>query len=279
MPRSAPIARSVLSGQVNDRLLQEIMIGHYPPGARIVETRVARELGTSQAPVREALRDLEALGVVEINAFRGARVRHPTKAELLEAYGIRAELESLGARLALPRISDADLIELQDYVEKMQQAADAGDAHASAVVDVAFHARVIQIAGNNTLERVWRFLEPLSRTYITLIVPGVNPRQVADLHAPIIAALRDRDPDLAVVAYHRHFQAASDMLRGRWIDEPTTSDQAASLDADEPSVDDARSAHGQAALETVAQVGQDGHRRAESRVAAPARVPDAGWRR
>jgi len=74
-----PIARSVLSGQVKDRLLQEIMIGHYPPGARIVETRVARELGTSQAPVREALRDLEALGVVEINAFRGARVRHPTQ--------------------------------------------------------------------------------------------------------------------------------------------------------------------------------------------------------
>lgn len=122
MPRNDPISRSVLSDQVKDRLLQEIMAGHYPPGARIVETRVARELGTSQAPVREALRDLEALGVVEINAFRGARVRHPTKAELLEAYGIRAELESLGARLALPRMSDADLEELQGYVEVRRSA-------------------------------------------------------------------------------------------------------------------------------------------------------------
>ncbi|MGZ6378497.1 MAG: GntR family transcriptional regulator, partial [Candidatus Limnocylindrales bacterium] len=80
MSRQAAISRSVLSDQVKDRLLQAILEGRYPPGARIVETRVARELGTSQAPVREALRDLEALGVVEIHAFRGARVRHPTKA-------------------------------------------------------------------------------------------------------------------------------------------------------------------------------------------------------
>ena len=70
----APISRSVLSDQVKDRLLQAILAGHYPPGSRIVETRVARELGTSQAPVREALRDLEALGVVEISRIpRGPR--------------------------------------------------------------------------------------------------------------------------------------------------------------------------------------------------------------
>ena len=54
-----------------------------------METRVARELGTSQAPVREALRDLEALGVVEISPFRGARVRRPSLDEMLEAYVVR----------------------------------------------------------------------------------------------------------------------------------------------------------------------------------------------
>jgi DNA-binding GntR family transcriptional regulator len=69
------INRSVLADQVKDRLLQDIMAGRYPPHSRIVETKVARELGTSQAPVREALRGLEALGVVDIHAFRGARVR------------------------------------------------------------------------------------------------------------------------------------------------------------------------------------------------------------
>jgi DNA-binding GntR family transcriptional regulator len=221
-----PISRGILSDLVKDRLLQEILAGNYPPGARIVETRVARELGTSQAPVREALRDLEAIGVVEITAFRGARVRHPTKAQLLEAYGIRAELESLGARLAMPRMSDADLEELQGYVDEMQRAADTGDTHAEAVVDVKFHARVIEIAGNHTLERVWRYLEPLSRTYITLIVPGVNPRRIADLHVPILTALRGGDVDEVVTAYHLHFDTAGDMFRETWLDEPDVADAA-----------------------------------------------------
>jgi DNA-binding GntR family transcriptional regulator len=222
-----PISRSVLSDQIKDRLLQEILAGHYPPGSRIVETRVARELGTSQAPVREALRDLEALGVVEIHAFRGARVRHPSKAELLEAYGIRAELESLGARLALPRMTDADLEDLQRLLEDMQRAADAGDTHREAVVDVLFHARVLEVSGNHTLQRVWRYLEPLSRTYITLLVPGVDARSIADLHVSILAALRAGDPELAVAAYHQHFEAAGDIFRRRWVEEPSTADQIA----------------------------------------------------
>ena len=228
----SPISRGVLSDLVKDRLLQDIFAGRYPPGARIVETRVARELGTSQAPVREALRDLEALGVVEINAFRGARVRHPTKAQLLEAYGIRAELESLGARLAMPRMSDADLDELQGYVDEMQRAASIGDMHAEAVVDVKFHARVIEIAGNQTLARVWRFLEPLSRTYITLIVPGVNARSVADLHVPILNALRGRDAEQAVAAYHDHFDAAGGMFGETWVDELDPGSSSAERDFD-----------------------------------------------
>src|SRR5512141_542083 len=100
MAREPAISRSALSDQVKGRLLQAILDGRYPPGARIVETRVARELGTSQTPVREALRDLEALGLIETSAFRGARVRHPSAEELLEAFAVRAQLESLGARLA-----------------------------------------------------------------------------------------------------------------------------------------------------------------------------------
>ena len=63
MPEARSIGRNVLAEQVKDRLLQDILAGVYPPNSRIVETRVARDLGTSQAPVREALRGLEALGV------------------------------------------------------------------------------------------------------------------------------------------------------------------------------------------------------------------------
>jgi DNA-binding GntR family transcriptional regulator len=219
MPHEIQVSRSPLSDQVKDRLLQQILAGEYAPGSRIVETRVARELGCSQAPVREALRDLEALGVVEISAFRGARVRHPSKAELIEAYEIRAELESLGARLAMARMADLDLEGLAELVDEMMSAAERGDAHAEAVADFRFHARIIEISGNNTLQRVWRTLEPLSRTYITLIVPGVDRRRVASLHLPIVEALRSGDPAVAAEAYHKHFQNAADTFRETWVDE------------------------------------------------------------
>ena len=205
MPDDSAISRSVLADQVKDRLLQDILSGRYPPDSRIVETRVARDLGTSQAPVREALRGLEALGVVEILPFRGARVRRPSREELLEAYAVRYELEALGARLGVPRMTDEDLRELEELGDEMQRSAADGDRHAVAVADASFHARMLQVSGNATLERVWRSLEPFSRTYITLVVPGADPHWSADLHVPILAALRERDAEAVVVALARHF--------------------------------------------------------------------------
>src|SRR5207342_3529945 len=119
MSPEAAITRGVLSHAVKDRLLERIIAGTYPPGSRIVETQVARELGTSQAPVREALRGLEAMGVVEITPFRGARVRRATKRELLEAYVVRSALEGLGARLAVPAMGDAEIEELAGHAAAM----------------------------------------------------------------------------------------------------------------------------------------------------------------
>jgi DNA-binding GntR family transcriptional regulator len=221
MPRESEIPRSVLADQVKDRLLQAILEGRYPPGSRIVETRVARECGTSQAPVREALRDLEALGVVEITAFRGARVRRPTRGELLDAFVVRSELESLAARLAAPRMTDADLDELGGYVDEMQQAARSGDVLAETVADATFHGRMMDIAGNATLKRVWAQLEPLSRTYITMTIPGADRHRIADLHPPVLAALRQRNPDAAGDAVCRHFADTAGMLGDLWTDQDT----------------------------------------------------------
>ena len=197
---SGTLARSVLADQVKERLLEEILAGRYAPDARIVETQVARELGTSQAPVREALRGLEALGVVEITPFRGARVRRPTRRELLEAYAVRSSLEALGASLAVPRLTDDDLAELAGHADAMQLAARLGDGHAVAEADARFHGRIVEIADNGTLGKVWRSLEPFSRTYITLVVPGADPQWSADLHTPILQALLARDTDAVVAA-------------------------------------------------------------------------------
>ena len=227
MTGEAALSRMVLSDQVKDHLLEAILDGRYPPGARIVETRVARELGTSQAPVREALRDLEALGLVETAAFRGARVRHPSTDELLEAFVVRSQLESLAATLAVERLTAADLDQLTGFLGEMRRAARAGDLHAEAVADAGFHALIVEISGNAMLRRVWQLLEPLSRTYITLVAPGADRHRIADLHQPVLDALRARDDAGAANALDHHYTAVGIMLASLWADErpPTAAPQ------------------------------------------------------
>jgi DNA-binding GntR family transcriptional regulator len=219
------LPRSVLADQVKERLLDGILTGRYAPDSRIVETQLARELGTSQAPVREALRGLEALGVVEITPFRGARVRRPTRGELLEAYAVRTSLESLGARLAVPRRTDDDLEELAACVDEMQAAARDDDGAGVAEADARFHGRLLELGDNATLLRVWRSLEPFSRTYITLVVPGADPRWSADLHVPILDALRRRDVDAVVAALERHFEEVSANMAERLPDDDEGTDR------------------------------------------------------
>jgi DNA-binding GntR family transcriptional regulator len=213
------LSRSVLADQIKERILEGILSGHFPPDSRIVETQVARELGTSQAPVREALRGLEALGVVEITPFRGARVRRPSRTEILEAYAVRSALETLGCRLALPRMTDADLAELAGYLEAMREAARLDDGHRVAEADASFHGRIVELADNRTLEKVWRSLDPFSRTYLTLVVQGADPTWSANLHGPILAALERRDAEAAVDAIRRHFEEITDNMARRWPDD------------------------------------------------------------
>ncbi len=226
MATTRTLSRNLLADQVKDRLLEGILSGEYLPDSRIVETQIARELNTSQAPVREALRALEALGVVEITPFKGARVRRPARREILEAYAVRSALESLGAQLAVPRLTDADLAELAGYCDAMQTAARAGDAHGVAEADARFHERLLEIGDNETLHTVWRALEPFLRTYITLVVPGADPQWSADLHGPILAALERRDTEAAVAALTQHFVAASDNMARRWPHDGTPTGEA-----------------------------------------------------
>jgi DNA-binding GntR family transcriptional regulator len=216
------IIRNVLSDQVKDYLLTAILAGEFPPGSRIIETRVARHLGVSQGPVREALRDLEALGLIDSTPYQGARVRQPRKAELLEAYDVRAMLESFGARLAMPRLSDADLLDLEGYVTSMQQAARNGDENEQARIDVVFHSRIVAISGNQVLQRLWRYLGPVSRTHITYILPGVDSDVISGLHLPILAALRARDTASADQAIHEHFRIAGSMFDTLFVERPAS---------------------------------------------------------
>lgn len=189
-----------------------ILEGELTPGSRIVETRVARELGVSQAPVREALRDLAILGFVDVEPHKGARVRKPTRQELTQAIEVRAELEALGGRLAAERRTEQCLSDLEALYTVMGEAADRGDAYDQALCNTRFHARIIKAAHNPTLERQWSMLEPFSRTYITSSVPGIDLHRLSKRHEPLLAAIRDRDQELAAELSRRHAVEAIDLL-------------------------------------------------------------------
>lgn len=208
----SPLARNVLSAQVKDRLLRSIIEGELPPGSRIIETRVARQLGTSQAPVREALRDLATLGLVEMHAFRGARVREPHADELIEAMEVRGELEAIAARAAAANVTDADLRRLRALIVRMHACADAGNPHGQALANSEFHTLVVRASGNRTVQRLWEILEPFARTYLTATAPGADLHWLAERHSAIVDALESRDPNRAAHQMRVHAREAEQQV-------------------------------------------------------------------
>jgi DNA-binding GntR family transcriptional regulator len=199
--------------RVKDVILQRIVSGDYAPGSRLVETRIAQELGVSQAPVREALRDLEQLGCIVHEPFRGCSVRAFSAEELLEAFPVRAALEALAARLAAERIGEGELLRLAELLETMRAAARRGDAHAQSQANATFHATIVRASRNATLERQWQLLEPFSRTFLTVSQPGLDLLALSERHIPILEALRARDPDAAATAMHQHLMDAAELQK------------------------------------------------------------------
>ena len=210
-PPGPAIGRVMLREQVKEVLVDRILSGEYRPGSRLVETRIARELGLSQAPVREALRDLEQLGLVDYQPFRGSSVREISLDELLEAFPVRVALERLAVELAAPQITDAELERLAGHIRAMR---DAGDAHDKSAADVAFHETIVQATRNATLLDIWRRLQPHARTFISIAMPASRQGSLADRHEPILAALRRRDATAAAAAMAAHLADAADRLRG-----------------------------------------------------------------
>lgn len=216
------ISRTVLRDQIKDLLLQRIASGELKPGERLVETRIAAELGTSQAPVREALRDLELLRLVESQPFKGARVRAFGNEELVEVYPVRAVLEELAAKEATKKLAgDVSLLEAE--VDAMRAAARRGDVNALVGHDIAFHRLVVQAAGNPILEQCWKSLGVEGRITITLYGTSIEPQEAAELHVPLLEAIRSRKPAAAGRAARKHVEAFARIASGRHDSKAPTS--------------------------------------------------------
>jgi DNA-binding GntR family transcriptional regulator len=208
------ISRTVLREQVKDVLLQRIVSGELKPGERLVETRIASELGTSQAPVREALRDLELLRMVESEPFRGARVRAFGDDELIEVYPVRAVLEELAAKEAA-KLLGGDVTVLEREVDEMRAAAERGDLNALVRHDLAFHRLMVEAAGNPVLEQCWKSLGVEGRITITLYGTSIEPQEAAELHVPLLEAIRSGKPGAAGRAARKHVEEFARIASGR----------------------------------------------------------------
>jgi len=205
------VTKIPLREQVKELVLERILDGTYKPGDRLVETRIAQELGTSQAPVREALRELESLRFVESEPFRGARVRAVSRAQMAEIYPVRAALEEVAGREAARRMN-GDVKALEAELAAMRRAARAGDIHRQVEHDVRFHRVIVEAAGNATLLEVWSSLRIEARTIITLLTTGIDPAELVEFHVPVLEALRSGDPDEAGRVLRHHVEHFADLL-------------------------------------------------------------------
>jgi DNA-binding GntR family transcriptional regulator len=213
---TSDIGGELLSATVKRIVLDRIVQGHYAPGERIVEFKLAKELGLSQSPVREGLRELAAVGIVTIHPRRGARVRLPSAKELADVSLVRAEVDALAARLAADRIPEATLETLGGLVDEMFDRLEAGDFSGVTEADVRFHHLIAEASENHALVRAFDQLAPFARTFITLTLPDVDVRGIVQEHRPILDALRARDADRAAEAARAHQLSVSELLQSHF---------------------------------------------------------------
>jgi DNA-binding GntR family transcriptional regulator len=208
------LTRTVLREQIRELLLERILGGDLQPGDRIVELQLAQELGTSQAPVREALRELHSLGFVEHEPYRGSRVRRISEEEIAEIYPVRAALEELAAQEAASRL-DGEVAELEREFEAMREAADRGDLNDLATHDATFHRLIVEAAGNRVLLDTWRTLRVEARVVVTVLKTDIDLHGLAELHRPLLEALKEGAPDKAGGALRQHFELLQTMMKRR----------------------------------------------------------------
>ncbi|GHF32293.1 GntR family transcriptional regulator [Streptomyces mashuensis] len=197
-----PVVHS-LREQIREHILEGIVGGRWQPGERIVERRIAAELLVSQTPVREALRELESLRLIESAPNKGARVRELTAADVKESYPVRAGLERVAAELAAEALAaDPSALEpLEREVAALREADRAGDTEAQARHTVAFHREIVRASGNAVLLHTWESLGIEVWTTLSIRWLSPEPRAHAEDHARIVAAFRDRDPRIGVLLH------------------------------------------------------------------------------
>lgn len=204
-----------MSGTAADKLAEDlaeaILSGEFAPGARLDEQLLAQRYSVSRTPVREALRQLAATGLIEVRPRRGAIVAQVTPDQLEDLFVAMGELEATCARLCALSMSTTERRRLQALHEKMKQLSRSGDAMAFADANHAFHTMIYVGCHNNVIADIAtalrRRLAPFRRAQFHL--EGRPPRS-HDEHDTVVQAILGGDADAAHAAMLQHVTLVED---------------------------------------------------------------------
>ena len=213
-------APPTLTAAVVKHIQDLILRGEFPPGSALPEIPLARRLETSRGTVREALRELAELGLVELHARRGAVVAQLSAQRAREIFSLRALLESFAVRLALTegRIAAARR-RIEAAFATMERCAESGDTAALIDADMAFHWAVCAPCGHELLLEQLRGLQVRTRQciYYTKFYESDVESEVAS-HTPLLRAIQSGEADRAEAAMRDHIATAGERLLVRLLE-------------------------------------------------------------
>ncbi len=194
-----------LSDQVTEILYRKVLTGALAPGERINEVDLARTLGISRNPIREALRRLEERGILMSSPRRGAFVRTVTSEDIDDTFRFRTLVESFALRNAMPRMTDQHIDELQSIIDKMVEAASRGQGSVVIELDVFFHRRICELSGSRWALRAFNDLYAEVRLLMAVSEQYFESMEASSsAHYRVVEALRTHDPEQAVAAMVAH---------------------------------------------------------------------------
>jgi DNA-binding GntR family transcriptional regulator len=206
----APPSR-VLSEHVAAELREAIIADRLKPGQRIVERDIAAAMQTSRGPVRDALLQLESEGLVVRYPHRGTFVTRLTIEDVKEIYSLRQAIESLAVDHLLKRATPADLQELDDLVQEMEdRIAGSYSISEATELDLAFHRALCRISGHSRALAAWEALRGQTRVLLMSRItrgPIDFQEQAVVWHRRLVDALRERNQDLAQRELRTHLAA------------------------------------------------------------------------
>lgn len=200
-----------LADQVRNLLLEGVTAGHLKPGGRINEAELARRLGISRNPIREAISGLAQKGFLVAVPRRGHFMRSFSREDLDDIFSFRICVESFAIRQGMGRMGAKDVAGLEAIVERMLVAAEASDLAALQEADVAFHRTVCELSGNRQTVRAHQGIETELRMLIAYVdLEHETPMQSALVHVPVLDAIAGGNVEKAVAAMERHIRATWD---------------------------------------------------------------------